>query len=433
MLNSMWAGFRNLAVFTILVSVVAQPQAQGRLDLAGLAVYTDTARDIYVAGLRTADGQPVPDLSALQGPIIMEYRITTRRISARGFSGTLLLQAELGSGERAPDAVVDALGELKRTMKGSLLMGDQFEIGLTERGNTVFNLDGTRLFDVDGAETFAFLIQGWLGSSASALLREPLSSRSLDDGIMTRFESLIPLNERVDTVAAWGNDAAEEPQQVAAAPEPATTPEPEPEPQVAAAPEPEPEPEVDAGAAAAAAVAAAATAAAATPEPVQVASAPEPEPQPEPLPELPPSSEPVVAQLEPEPELEPELEPAAPATDDRASALAEMDDREYQRQLNEYLAQVLGMVFREVRYPRRAVNRELEGKVEMLAEISLEGKLLGVEVLETSGHGLLDRAAIAAVEEGAPFPPLSAVAQEEFLSDDGENYVLMIPVNFRLQ
>ena len=126
----MWSGIRNLAVSTLLVSVVAQSQAQGRLDLAGLAIYTDTARDIYVAGLRTADGQAVPDTSALQGPMIMEYRITTRRISARGFSGTLLLQAELGSGQRAPDSVVDALSELKSTMHVQILPIPQGGYGL---------------------------------------------------------------------------------------------------------------------------------------------------------------------------------------------------------------------------------------------------------------------------------------------------------------
>ena len=41
--------------------------------------------------------------------------------------------------------------------------------------------------------------------------------------------------------------------------------------------------------------------------------------------------------------------------------------------------------------------------------------------------------AISDTARNAPFPELTPVAQEEFLADDGESYVVAIPVTFRLQ
>ncbi len=109
-----------------------------------------------------------------------------------------------------------------------------------------------------------------------------------------------------------------------------------------------------------------------------------------------------------------------------------MDDREYQRQLREYIGEVMGQVFGAVRYPSRAINRGKQGKVELLATLDDAGQLIDVVLDKPSGVALLDRAAEEAVKKAAPFPELTDVAQEEFLAADGEHYVVMIPVTFRL-
>ena len=109
----------------------------------------------------------------------------------------------------------------------------------------------------------------------------------------------------------------------------------------------------------------------------------------------------------------------------------ELDDREYQRQLGEYVAQVMTKVFSSVVYPRRAVSRSLQGKVALLVELDQTGELLEVSTDASSGHAILDRAAVKAVKDAAPFPELSLVAREEFASQDGI-YQVAVPVTFRL-
>lgn len=112
---------------------------------------------------------------------------------------------------------------------------------------------------------------------------------------------------------------------------------------------------------------------------------------------------------------------------------SELDDREYQRQLNQYVGTVIKKVFGEVRYPRRAVDKQKEGNVDLLAYMDEDGQLLEVALDSSSGYGPLDKAAIKAVRKAAPFPELSEAAREEFLADDGMSYVMLIPVKFMLQ
>lgn len=427
------AGFRNLAILLILICSLAR--AQDGVELSGLAVYTDTARDIYVAGLQTIDGKPPADITNLAGPMTMEYRIATRRLSSRGFSGTLLLQAELGAGHRAPEGVIDVLGDLKQRVKGSLSSGDQFEIVLTGSGDTAFVLNGVELLRDSSAEVFSYLIQGWIGGSASALMRDKLLSANLDKNTMLRYESLIPLNERVELVASWVEDTEEEAvpataevkeQQVAAASAAVAekaAPTPAPKATVAAAPEPKVETQAVEEAATVAALSVAAPAVA------QSASSAVPKKSTAPAPKKTATAE----QKEPAVQKEQVAAATTPGPEQQATGtLADIDDREYQLQLNTYVRAVMTQVFKNVRYPRRAVKRELEGQVELLAQLSKEGELLGVSMESSSGHEILDNAAIKAVESATPFPELNFVAQEEFVADNGDAYVMLIPVKFML-
>ncbi len=406
-----------LAALLLLTCRAAIPAEN--LQVAGLAVYTDTARDIYIAGLLTPDGSLPADVTSISPPASMEYHIATRRISDRGLSGTILLQAEVGGGKRANDAVIDGLEQLKKRMKGALRNGDQFEVALTGDNKTQFNLNGVELLSLDSPEVFYFLLQGWVGDSASALMRDSLLSGSLDPSVRTRYESLIPLQDRVDAIAQWNSAPPVE--------EPA-----KPEPKVAAAPKPEPKPE---------------PAAAAKPE-AEVASAPAAESEPAAAAEAagtaalasttaPETAPAPIATPEPEPVVSEAAETVAmvtqPAAEDPDAWVDDLDDREYQRLLNDYIASVMVKVFKSVKYPKRAVKKNLEGQVEMLARVDSSGKLLSVDLEQSSGHNILDEAALEAIDRAAPFPALTPVAKAEFLADDGgDSYYMLIPVKFKL-
>jgi len=365
--------------------------AQARVDLepVGLAVYTETARDVYVAALLLPPGSDLDNVYQAPGPKAMEYRIALRRLSSRGFSGMLLLQAELGSDSRAPEQVIVAVSKLKKNIKSPLKQGDQFIIALSANNATTFLLNGVELLSVNDDSIFNFFLAGWVGESSSTFFRDTLLSGNLEAGTLARFESLTPTDERLATISAWG----------APPPVPSTTPTPALAPQLAVPLQ-----------------VAVATAVTVKPETTPLSAA---ERVAAPVAKKAPAKKPTQVAVA---KKEMAYEPDAP----------ELDDREYQRQLNQYVTLIMKKVFGKVVYPRRAIQREREGKVELLVSVDESGKLLEVSLDNSSGYDILDTAASKAVRKAAPFPELTLVAREEFLADDGTSYIMPIPITFKL-
>lgn len=411
-LNSCLRGMAVVAVLWLCGAV----NAQERLETVGLSVYTETARDIYIGGLRLPVGAVKQNLMLSPPPKAMEYRIATRRISSRGFSGTLLLQGELGSGGRAPENVINVLAELKTAIQGSLTQGDRFVIYLDEADRTHFILNGTELLSVDDGAVFDFFFAGWMGDGSAARFRDGLLAANVNPEIRDRYEALSPSQSRVDTVAAWTTSTD------STVAEGTGIPVPEPV-QVAAG--------TAAAASAAAAGGAVAASAAAAEKPREVASAiAAPKPKAKTEPAASPESQPAAATSEP---VQVAMADQTTAVNELDAALAQLDDREYQQQLRDYVSQVMRQVYGKVKYPRRAIKHSWEGRVELLAKLDANGELLEVIIDSTSGHVGLDVAAQSAVERAAPFPELTAVAREELASDEGGSYIMAIPVTFALE
>ncbi len=57
-------------------------------------------------------------------------------------------------------------------------------------------------------------------------------------------------------------------------------------------------------------------------------------------------------------------------------------------------------------YPEEAQMRNEQGDLLVLFSIGRDGRLVGLKLLRSSGFSLLDRAALNAIREAAPFPPL---------------------------
>lgn len=91
-----------------------------------------------------------------------------------------------------------------------------------------------------------------------------------------------------------------------------------------------------------------------------------------------------------------------------------------------YHSDLLRMVNQAVKYPRRAISRNHEGRVTLQVRIDNEGAVQQIETLDASDHNTLNRAAEKAVEAAAPFP-----APPMELND--EDYVFTVPIEFRLQ
>lgn len=69
-----------------------------------------------------------------------------------------------------------------------------------------------------------------------------------------------------------------------------------------------------------------------------------------------------------------------------------------------YPDRVLAWIERNKRYPPRASDRRLEGEAVVALTLDRRGRLRRVELIQSSGHPLLDEAAIDAVQRADPFP-----------------------------
>jgi protein TonB len=78
------------------------------------------------------------------------------------------------------------------------------------------------------------------------------------------------------------------------------------------------------------------------------------------------------------------------------------------------------------KYPRAAARAGYQGTVMVRFVLDRDGGLRASELLDSSGHALLDRAALELLDRAAPFPPLP--------SGSGLDEVeLVLPIDYRLQ
>lgn len=75
-----------------------------------------------------------------------------------------------------------------------------------------------------------------------------------------------------------------------------------------------------------------------------------------------------------------------------------------------YPGQVLAWIERHKRYPDRGRAASLEGAVVIAVTLDRRGRVRSVDLVRSSGHGVLDDAALAQVREASPFPAAPADA-----------------------
>ena len=172
---------------------------------------------------------------------------------------------------------------------------------------------------------------------------------------------------------------------------------------------------------------------------------PEPAPAPEPIPKPEPEPEP-----EPEPTEKPEPEPVAtpvqppvqaPAPQESAKADEpsgeEADARESQSSVplqtagnasdvDSYLSKLSRHLARYYEYPRRARRLGQQGTPVIIFEFRRDGSLVDHRLRDSSGHSLLDDAALKMLSEAAPLPGVPEDMQ-------GNTFTYALPVRFSLR
>lgn len=108
--------------------------------------------------------------------------------------------------------------------------------------------------------------------------------------------------------------------------------------------------------------------------------------------------------------------------DTESKALEDLDDGELvsldtrESKYASYFARIKHQIERVWTYPYEAVQRGVSGEATLRFRISKEGNLMGVVLIDKSGHEILDFAAVKAVKEAAPFYPFPVTIKKNSLA-----------------
>ncbi len=84
----------------------------------------------------------------------------------------------------------------------------------------------------------------------------------------------------------------------------------------------------------------------------------------------------------------------------------------------EYIRKIIA---RNISFPASARKRRLSGKIEVSFLVGTEGSVADIRIISSSGHALLDRNVVEAVQRSAPFPASPELAR------------IVLPIVFRLK
>ena len=102
------------------------------------------------------------------------------------------------------------------------------------------------------------------------------------------------------------------------------------------------------------------------------------------------------------------------------------DDTQNNRRIElDYKNVIRAILKSNQRYPRRAIDRGIQGTVFLAFTVNKNGELEAHKIVETSGHRILDNAAVAMLLKSVPFPPFKKIK--------GDRLHMSLPVNFNIK
>lgn len=437
-----------------LAGAISAAAANSDMHLTGLALHQETGRSIYLGGIFFDQQAPKPeDLVSASGPKMMEYRVVARRTSIRSLLGGILLQSELANGQAPDEKVTRFANDILSKVQGSLYAGDSLEILLSENDHTIAYLNGQELARIDDGTVSDYFLIGWIGEQGpSTAFRDSINADEIDPALLQTFETYSFTAQRKAEVASWINPEQATNDTVASTTETETD-------TISATGSdtamdttvpPDQEELVEIQASAANATAAVTweynvqsaddikgqgvmAASAATLNTSRAAA-----------------NEPMIAQ--PKPRATPPHEPATTSALEEGTQVASLhpasgllatshsegietlDVKDYSQRLAQFNTNLIHSVYGDIQYPRQAVRRNIQGRLELDVTLQRDGTLLDVSVAQSSGYKILDKAAVKAAQKAlASIDPkdLDPVAIAEYVGENNE-LVVPVPVQFVL-
>ena len=92
----------------------------------------------------------------------------------------------------------------------------------------------------------------------------------------------------------------------------------------------------------------------------------------------------------------------------------------------DYTPLVVAQIYKAIRYPNRAADKNQQGTVRIGVTIDRSGHLISAVTTHESRYRLLNQAALKAVKKAAPFPELPEAMK-------ADSFEVNLPITFRLQ
>ncbi|MFK4753811.1 TonB family protein [Oceanobacter antarcticus] len=399
---------RLITLFLVVLLSVTAVEAAA-LELQGAAVYRRLDNDVYLASVYSDSANSEAWLNSAQ-PLRLEMRILADELSPRRFYRLWNEGLAINLSEAEMNRRVTQVTRFMHLLKDDLLMGDQLVIS-NETGETRVTINAVDVLQLDDPGFVRALVTVWVGKyPRSQKFKDDLIHMSADQRAeqQARLLAIEPAAGRQQVIESWvtveqHNSA---------------------KPSVSAA---------------AVVIAGQGSAAGVTAAGVTVAAVTLPPAATEPSPDIM-----APAESQPEPGMEmmniPELDetPLSALSDPVAEALstnqqqetlrlaeeqaaAELAARQAQQRKQEallierqqsearYYRDLLTSANAKVLYPKQALRRGLEGTARVALKLNRDGSLITAVISETSGHTVLDSAAVRAAERAAPYRELPGI------------------------
>ena len=387
--------FGTAASSILALLLIFSSATQAELQLNGSAIYQDLGKQQFVAALFVENlSNNANSIQLQQSAKRMEVRIIND-YSKRRWLNLWMQSISINNDRESFSGSAQEVIDIMRAPKAAPKRGDVIEYLFDPDQGTSVRFNGTELIANYPPEVFNILLRTWIGPiPPSTAFKDQLLGNSIDMDADELLTDIQPQSSRVALAASWmapPPEAAVEQTTSATDTDISETETELPAAETLASEQPDAVPEGDL-------------------KPDALAA----------------GAEPSIADIEQVAEnTGVEVDTQADNAEPQEEEIADFNVSEALAQ-RDYTPLVVAQIYKAIRYPNRAADKNQQGTVRIGVTIDRSGELISAVTTQESRYRLLNQAALKAVKKAAPFPQLP----EQMKADSFE---VNLPITFRLQ
>lgn len=424
-----------LAVCLNYTATASAKSVHDTLTLNGIALRSQLSREYYIGALYVpTPSRSSPIIVQMNGPKRLEIRVTSDRWTPRRFGQMWNQALSINNSPEALKELTREVVDFTRLIKKPLTTGDTIQVDYDPDKGSIIKINGRKVKYIKNAQFFDALLKCWIGSRppSSEFKKSILNITPMNKALYERYKSLKPSKQKNKKTPPKNTPKPKPVKPVTPLPIAVATP---------VVPKVTETKESSAAKAAREAKLAAEEKAreeraAKRAEQRRITQLAEKQRQEEERRQEQARQEALAqeqARLEQERLEQERIAKEKAKIDAEKQAIAQKNAEKHKRLQakinglkNDYHARVLRKVYRKVIYPERALDRNQEGAVVLLATINSRGQLKSLSFIDESSYTLLDTAAKNAVKSAQPFgKPAKSILVDGLVE-------LKIPIRFRL-